>query len=349
MNWTATLLDWYDKHKRSLPWRETKDPYLIWLSEIMLQQTRVEQGMPYYQRFTERFPTVVALANASEEEVLKYWEGLGYYSRARNLHKAAKILAASPAFPQNFSEWLELPGVGRYTAGAVASIAYEERVPAVDGNVYRVISRMFEISDDISKPPTLKLFETLLFKEMPVERPGDFNQALMELGATVCSPKQPNCEECPLAAWCKAKTSGNWSFLPVKSGKVKSKQLHLAYIRIEHQGKQLWRKRPEGGIWAGLWEPFGIETNESISAEFVEKAIFETFRMPLVNTLISPLCPSISHVLTHRKLMVSFWGPVFLPTFVLPEGYQWIDPEQAASLPKSRLIVNVTAAFHQPL
>ncbi len=347
MNWTFDLLLWYDNAKRTLPWRETGDPYCIWLSEIMLQQTRVDQGMPYYQRFTERFPDVYQLADAQEQEVLKYWEGLGYYSRARNLHKAAKLLAAMDKFPSTAAEWQKLPGVGRYTSGAVASIAFHERIPAVDGNVFRVISRLFAITSDISKPATLKLFERLLLDVMPSERPGDFNQALMELGATICAPRQPDCTTCPIVQYCEAGKSGNWSLYPVKLAKVKSKQLNLAFMKVEHQGKQLWRKRPEGGIWAGLWEPYGVEAEELIDVEFVEKAIFETFKIPKEKASIEPLAPSVTHVLTHRKFIVSFWGPVFLSTFVLPDGYQWIEPEQVANLPKSRLIMNVTAAFLQ--
>lgn len=348
MNWTDDLLLWYGIVKRNLPWRETNDPYRIWLSEIMLQQTRVDQGIPYFLRFVDRFPSVMALAEAEEQEVLKYWEGLGYYSRARNLHKAAKLLASMPSYPSTAALWQQLPGVGRYTSGAIASIAFQERVPAVDGNVFRVISRVFAITDDISKPATLKVFEKLLLDVMPVDRPGDFNQALMELGATVCLPRQPNCKNCPIVQYCEAGKSGLWSNYPVKLAKVKSRQLHLAYLKVEFDGKQLWRKRPDGGIWAGLWEPFGFEKEVAINLEFVEKVVFDTFQKHQEKALIQPLAPSVTHVLTHRKLFTSFWGPVFLSTFVLPEGYQWIEPEQVANLPKSRLIMNVTAAFLQP-
>ncbi len=349
MNWTQALLNWYDQNKRTLPWRGSKSPYQIWLSEIMLQQTRVDQGLPYYQRFIERFPEVKDLAEAREEEVLKFWEGLGYYSRARNLHKAAKLLAAMGNFPENKKGWLKLPGVGRYTSGAVASIAFGEKVPAVDGNVFRVVSRLLALQDDISKPSTLTLFESIVTDVIPEDRPGDFNQAIMELGATVCTPRQPQCSECPLALWCYAKKAGNWQNFPVKSAKLKSKHVYMAFILIEHQGKQLWRKRPENGIWAGLWEPFGIESENPVSLEFVEKSIYTTLGMLGVNAPIETLSPPVTHILSHRKLSVSFWGPVFLPTFVLPEGYQWVDAEQAANLPKSRLIVNVTAAFQQSL
>lgn len=347
MNWTEELLQWYDKAKRILPWRDSGDPYRIWLSEIMLQQTRVEQGIPYFLRFTERFPSVFRLAEAEEQEVLKFWEGLGYYSRARNLHKAAKLLAAMPTFPTTAAMWQKLPGVGRYTSGAIASIAFQECVPAVDGNVFRVISRLFAIPNDISKPATLKIFEALLLEIMPKSRPGDFNQALMELGATVCSPRQPNCSNCPIAQSCEAAKSGNWNAFPVKLATVKSRQAYLAYIKVEYQGKQLWRKRPEGGIWAGLWEPYGFDSETVIDFEFVEKVVLDNFLKHQEKASIQQIAPAMIHVLTHRKLFASFWGPVFLSTFVLPEGYQWIEPEQVANLPKSRLIMNVTAAFLQ--
>ncbi|MBC7642470.1 MAG: A/G-specific adenine glycosylase, partial [Flavobacterium sp.] len=223
MNFGNILIKWYLQHKRDLPWRKTYNPYLIWLSEIMLQQTRVAQGLPFYFRFTAAFPTVFDLANASEEQVLKLWQGLGYYSRARNLHKTAQIVAfeMNGIFPDNFSDLLKLRGIGDYTAAAIASFAYNEVVPVVDGNVFRVLSRYFDVHNDISIHSTKKIFSDLALEIMPKNNPATFNQAIMEFGALQCVPKNPNCLICPFNNSCAALQKNKIHLLPVKTKKIK--------------------------------------------------------------------------------------------------------------------------------
>ena len=218
----AVLLPWYDREKRSLPWRDIVTPYRTWVSEIMLQQTRVTAVLPYFQRFMETFPTVEALANADTEVLMKLWEGLGYYSRARHLQEAARtvVMTCGGVFPRTYKEVTALPGIGDYTAGAILSIAFGEKIPAVDGNVLRVFARLDNSSADITKPAAKRAFTARVLEEMPKERPGPYNEALMELGALVCLPNgAPKCEVCPLAAQCKGRAAGRAEQLPVKTAK----------------------------------------------------------------------------------------------------------------------------------
>ena len=223
MIFSNSLIQWYLNNKRDLPWRNTQNPYLIWLSEIMLQQTRVAQGLPYYMAFTNAFPTVFELANASEEQVLKLWQGLGYYSRARNLHKTAQFVASelNGEFPDNNKDLLKLKGIGDYTAAAIASFAYNEAVPVVDGNVFRVLSRYFDIETDISLVTAKKEFSALAFELMPKNDPASFNQAIMEFGALQCVPKNPSCEICVFNSSCAALQKKKVHLLPFKSKKIK--------------------------------------------------------------------------------------------------------------------------------
>jgi A/G-specific adenine glycosylase len=250
------LLAWFRKNARDLPWRRTKDPYAIWLSEIMLQQTRVEQGLPYYERFIAAFPTVQALAQAKEDEVLKLWEGLGYYSRARNLHKAAKhvAFACNNELPRMAAHWLELPGVGRYTAGAIASIAFGERTAVVDGNVIRVLSRLFNVDDCTDETATREQLWTLAESLVPPKHPGDFNEALMELGATICTPKNPMCEVCPVARLCAARALGVETARPVRRSKKPTPHREHVAAAIAKGGRYLIVKRASKGLLGGLWE-----------------------------------------------------------------------------------------------
>jgi len=257
---TERLLDWYDREKRDLPWRRDRDPYRIWVSEIMLQQTRVETVIPYYERFMKKFPTLRALAEAPEEEVLKAWEGLGYYSRARHLHSAVRDVCElyGGQVPDDPDAVASLRGVGPYTAGAILSIAFNRPVPAVDGNVMRVLSRFFLLEDDVAKPSTRTRMEQLARKLIPRERPGDFNQAMMDLGATVCTPKNPGCLICPVMERCAARLQGREKSLPAKSkaGKPRAEYRAVALVEGtgEHAGKILIRQRPDAGLLAGLWE-----------------------------------------------------------------------------------------------
>lgn len=257
---SVRLLEWYDVHKRDLPWRRSRNPYYIWISEVMLQQTRVETVIPYYHRFLDRFPTVEALADAPEEQVLKAWEGLGYYSRARNLQAAVREVKESYGgrVPDSKEEISSLKGVGPYTAGAVLSIAYNKPEPAVDGNVMRVLSRYFLLRDDIAKPSTRIGIEKLARELIPEGKAGDFNQALMELGATVCTPKSPHCLTCPVMEQCAGRLEGIADELPVKTKAKPPRPERRAVAFIEGAGEEaariLARRRPKEGLLASMWE-----------------------------------------------------------------------------------------------
>lgn len=267
---SVRLLNWYEENKRDLPWRRQRDPYAIWVSEVMLQQTRVETVIPYWERFLQLFPTIGALANAPEPDILKAWEGLGYYSRVRNLQKAAKAVQETHhgVVPDTLDEMLALPGVGPYTAGAVLSIAYDRDVPAVDGNVFRVLSRIFLIEEDIMKPKTRKIFEDLAAFLIPEGRAASFNQGLMELGATVCIPKYPRCTICPVREQCIGYAEGVAEELPVKEKKKPPRPVDMtAAIVRDEQGRVLIRRRPETGLLANLWEFPGGERIEGETLE----------------------------------------------------------------------------------
>ena len=251
------LVGWYEENKRTLPWRGTKDPYRVWVSEIMLQQTRVAAVMPYYQRWMEELPTVEALAAVSEERLMKLWQGLGYYSRARNLQKAARMIVEElgGVFPRTCQELLRLPGVGDYTAGAVASIAFGQPVPAVDGNALRVAARVADIREDIMDPKVRRRFRSLLEDAVPRDDPGRFNQAVMDLGATVCLPNgPPECARCPLAGLCEANRLGRQSDLPVRRGKAPRRVEELTVYLLLRDGRAALRRRQSTGLLAGLWE-----------------------------------------------------------------------------------------------
>jgi A/G-specific adenine glycosylase len=255
------LLAWYDLNRRDLPWRRTRDPYAIWISEAMLQQTRVETVIPYWERFLERLPDVQALADAPEEEVYSLWAGLGYYSRARNLHAAARMVVDEfeGAVPDESDDLLRLPGVGRYTAGALASIAFDRPEPIVDGNVARVLSRQLGMRSDVSQPKTsARLWrEAAALVEGP--RPGDLNQALMELGALVCTPKAPDCKTCPWTRSCDARRMGDAESLPIKKSKPKVKRVRAVAVLLERGARALAVRRESGGLLGGLWELPGAE------------------------------------------------------------------------------------------
>lgn len=257
------LLKWYDSHARVLPWRQKEtatnraDPYHIWISEIMLQQTRVEAVKGYYKRFLERLPKVSDLAAVQEDELMKLWQGLGYYNRARNLKKAAQVIVEEyhGRFPEEYEQILALPGIGEYTAGAIASIAFGRAVPAVDGNVYRIYTRLFGDDSDITRISVKRRIRKELLAVIPQERPGSFNQAWMDLGAVVCLPNgEPLCEGCPLKTFCRAERQKNWHKYPVKPAKKPRRQEERTVLLLEYQGKYLIQKRPARGLLAGLWE-----------------------------------------------------------------------------------------------
>ena len=307
MNFSNRLIKWYLEHKRDLPWRETQDPYPIWLSEIMLQQTRVAQGLPYFLSFTTTFPTVFDLANAPEEQVLKLWQGLGYYSRARNLHKTAQIIAfeMNGVFPDNFSDLLKLKGIGDYTAAAIASFSKNEAVPVVDGNVFRVLSRYFDLENDISLNATKKIFAELAFELMPKNNPAQFNQAIMEFGALQCVPKSPNCAACPFNGSCAALQKNKIDKLPVKSKKVKVVNRFLNYIiYIDQNNHSIINKRTEKAIWQNLYEFPLLETENSVDLNFIQKNISSQNEIIDINIMNNA---EIIHKLTHQKLHINFW------------------------------------------
>ncbi len=311
MDFTNLLIYWYLQNKRDLPWRNTQNPYLIWLSEIMLQQTRVAQGMPYYLAFTKAFPTVFDLATASEQAVLKLWQGLGYYSRARNLHKTAQHVAfeLNGIFPDNYNELLQLKGVGDYTAAAIASFSYNENVPVVDGNVFRVLSRFFDVNLDISLASTKKEFQNLALELMPKNDAATFNQAIMEFGALQCVPKSPNCTICVMNKSCAALQKKKVDQLPVKSKKTKVSHRYFNYVIFEDDNQHtLISQRVDKGIWHNLYEFPLIETETATDiitfAEHLES--FDLLPNRITNiTLLSPNHPI--HKLTHQHLHILFW------------------------------------------
>ncbi len=311
MNFSNILIKWYLQNKRDLPWRKTTNPYHIWLSEIMLQQTRVAQGTPYFFAFTEEFPTVFNLANASEEQVLKLWQGLGYYSRARNLHKTSQFVAneLNGVFPDNYKDLLKLKGVGEYTAAAIASFSYNEAVPVVDGNVFRVLSRYFDIESDIAVPATKKEFTELAYELMPKDNPAIFNQAIMEFGALQCVPKSPDCSVCVFNDSCAALQKKKVSVLPVKSKKVKVTNRFFNYLILEDTlGNTLIQKRTAKGIWHNLYEFPLLETTEIVGFDFVSNAVQnEIFSSYTILSIEECSETTVIHKLSHQHLHIQFW------------------------------------------
>ncbi|MDD2673606.1 MAG: A/G-specific adenine glycosylase [Flavobacterium sp.] len=311
MIFSNLLIQWYLQNKRDLPWRNTTDPYPIWLSEIMLQQTRVAQGMPYFLSFTTAFPTVFDLAKANEEQVLKLWQGLGYYSRARNLHKTAQHIAQelSGIFPGNYNDLLKLKGVGEYTAAAIASFSYKEPVPVVDGNVFRVLSRYFDVDTDIAQASAKKEFAALAFELMPKDNPATFNQAIMEFGALQCVPKSPNCGICVFNESCAALQKNRVDQLPVKSKKLKVRNRYFNYLVLEDEtGNTIIQKRTDKGIWHNLYEFPLIETEKEEDFDCVNEAVqAEYFKDNTVVSMLEYNEKSIIHKLSHQHLHIKFW------------------------------------------
>ncbi len=332
MDFTVELLKWYEHHGRTLPWRETRDPYPIWLSEVILQQTRIQQGMAYWERFMQRFPTVEALAAASEDEVLRLWQGLGYYSRARHLHAAARQIVERGGFPTTLEGIRSLKGVGDYTAAAVASFAFGLPAAAVDGNAYRVMARYFGIETPINSTEGKKVFAALAAQLLPRDRAADYNQAVMDFGATWCTPQSPRCADCPLAEACVAWREGRVGLLPVKERKVKMLTRHITYIYVRCHGMTALRRRGPSDIWQGLWEPVCYETGAGEQAARELSALLQSTAPPRL------IKKDVKHVLTHRILMADFylWEPDSRPA--LPAGYVWIAEEELDSYAVPRLV-----------
>jgi A/G-specific adenine glycosylase len=311
MNFSKVLLQWYLQNKRDLPWRNTTNPYPIWLSEIILQQTRVVQGMPYYLKFTTAFPTIFDLANADEETVLKLWQGLGYYSRARNLHKTAQIIAfeLNGVFPNTYADLLKLKGVGTYTAAAIASFSYNEDVPVVDGNVLRVLSRYFDIETDISSSVAKSEFTTLAKELLPAGKANIFNQAIMEFGALQCVPKNPDCGSCVFNDSCLALQKKKVVQLPVNLKKLKVTKRYFNYLIFSDETNQtLIQKRTAKGIWHNLYEFPVIETENPETDETILALIHNQKQIPNVtNEVILFNSEPIIHKLSHQHLNIKFW------------------------------------------
>ena len=298
-HFNSLILIWFDKNKRNLPWRDQSDPYKIWLSEIILQQTRVAQGTEYYLNFIRQFPKIQDLAAASEQEVLRLWQGLGYYSRARNLHFTANEIVRNfnGVFPQNFEELLKLKGVGEYTAAAIASIAFHEAVPAIDGNAFRVLARYFNIDLDISAPKSKKYFFELGKEIIDPNRPGDFNQAVMELGATICLPKNPKCEICPVHESCAGLAQKKIHQLPVKLKKTKVVSRFFQFLEISDGTNYLMVQRKQKDVWQNLYTFPKIETKEKEEFDIEEK----------MNGIHFTKTYTLVHLLSHQRLEINFW------------------------------------------
>lgn len=309
MSFAIKLMDWYADQGRDLPWRNTSDPYIIWLSEIILQQTRVEQGMPYFYRFVEEFPIVTKFAEAEEEDILRLWQGLGYYSRARNMHKAAKMVMDDfqGRFPNSYDEAIRLPGVGEYTAAAIASFSTNEKKAVVDGNVYRVLARYFGIREPINSTQGKKLFAEVAQKMLDRDHPGRYNQAIMDFGALHCKPKNPLCAECVFRAECVAFHEGAVGALPVKLKGKKSRNRYFHYFIVMEGNQILMSKRGTGDVWTNLYEFPLIETADDIAMPgLLEQADFEHY-FKVENTLLESVGKQIKHVLSHQNIYARFY------------------------------------------
>lgn len=377
MEFANTIISWFRENGRALPWRETRDPYAIWLSEIILQQTRIAQGWEYWERFMAQYPTVQDLAAAHEDEVLKLWQGLGYYSRARNLHTAAKQIVALGHFPDTLEGIKQLKGVGDYTAAAIGSFAFDIPAAVVDGNVYRVLARYFGIDTPINSTQGKKEFAALAQSLLPSSKASDFlslssasdfqsslslvaayNQAMMDFGAIQCTPQSPKCLLCPLAETCEAMRTNRVAELPVKQKTMKVKTRHLSYIYIRCKGETAIHRRGEGDIWQGLWEPFNASdiaeacASPSSAQASLSSTKFSTsltklssFKKELAADLhlsnvdaLQLLAQDVKHVLTHRILLADFYLLETEARPQLPDDYIWIKEEEIEDYGIPRLI-----------
>tara|TARA_Y200000002_G_scaffold132114_1_gene108927 strand:- start:3300 stop:4337 length:1038 start_codon:yes stop_codon:yes gene_type:complete len=333
---SSKIIKWYFQHKRELPWRNTKDPYKIWLSEIILQQTQVKQGLPYYQKFIKTFPSVSELANANEEEVLKLWQGLGYYSRARNLHFAAKQIHQAGFFPKEYKDIITLKGVGEYTAAAIASFAFKLPYAVVDGNVFRLLSRFYGIDTPIDTSKGKREFSEIAKTLLVKKEPDTHNQAIMEFGSQMCKPKQPNCNSCPLRDECVAFANNTIHLLPVKKGKVKVKTVFFEYFFFKMNGYTLVNKRANDGIWQNMYEFPLITTNDlKNTEEILNHNQFESWVKGIDFSIES--ISEFKHILSHRKINARFWE-IKCQNTLPASNFQKIKIETIDKLAVSRLI-----------
>ncbi len=338
------LEQWYEHHKRDLPWRHTRDPYRIWLSEIILQQTRVAQGKPYYERFVAAYPTVADMARADERELLRLWQGLGYYSRARNLHQTARYVTDQLAgkFPNTYSDLLKMKGIGTYTAAAVAAFAFGERVPVVDGNVYRVLARVFGIDQDITTTTAKKTFASLATRLIQsANDPATYNQAIMEFGAIHCTPVGPDCLLCPLQQQCVAYLTGQQHRLPVKAKKAPVRERFFTYLVFRNNGKIALRERTERDVWQNLYDFYLVETDEPTNELHNLLLVEPMSGVMRQGVLAAPPVESVQ-LLSHQRIRAKFYL-IDLPDHgvgSLPTNFQWYTAGETNYVPKPVLITN---------
>lgn len=343
-HFSRKILDWYQKNPRELPWRGSRDPYRIWLSEIILQQTRIAQGRPYYERFVDQYPNLKDLALAPEEEVLRLWQGLGYYSRARNLHHTARYIwhERGGVFPESYSELLKLKGVGSYTAAAIASMAFGEAKAVLDGNVFRVLARVFGIDTDIASGKGKREFQQLADQLIPAQKPDVYNQAIMDFGSRYCVPHNPDCEQCPLLDSCIAYRQQLVKNLPVKINKTRIKNRYFHYFVLSCGDQIVWKKRTPGDIWEGL---FDFPMQEYPEAQ-------STTRLPIPvedfeDISVQRIPKKYRHLLSHQRLHAEFFyleiatsDQAKLADWVRKNGFFLLPKNQINDLPKPKLIVN---------
>lgn len=343
MSFSQEILQWYHKNKRDLPWRNTTEPYNIWLSEIILQQTRVVQGMPYYLKFLDAFPTVRHLANAPEEKVLKFWQGLGYYSRARNLHATAKMVVNehNGTFPNTYVGLKSLKGVGDYTASAIASICFNIPEPVVDGNVYRVLARYFGVDIPINSSEGIKYFKELARKVMDVDDARDYNQGIMEFGAIQCAPKKPYCMLCPLQESCVALKDNKVDVLPIKLKKTKVRKRYFNYlVFLDGKKNTILEQRKGKGIWQNLYQFPLVESEKELQVEEFEQILMKENRFPRYRSFSMYNEIPIVHKLSHQHLHTKFW--IIETNHSLENGISW---EQIAQFPVPVLIADFIQTF----
>ena len=345
---SVKVAEWYTQNKRNLPWRETKDPYRIWLSEVILQQTRVNQGLPYYNKFIEAFPSVLDLAKASEQKVLRLWQGLGYYTRARNLHKCAKEVARNHhgIFPGTFEALKKLPGIGDYTAAAIASISFKEQVAVVDGNVFRVLARIFGIEIPVNSPEGKRIFSDLANRLIPSSTPDYHNQAIMEFGALFCTPKNPSCETCIFATRCIANLGSHQRALPVKARLKKARKRYFYYFVFQKSQSFLMKKRIEKDIWNGLYDFYLIEKKRSCNPE---RLLLEDLKLKKLSKGKSTVNVSgvYKHVLSHQHIYSRFIQVKLSEKPLLRgSGLKFYSPKKVSELPKPVLISRFLSDYH---
>lgn len=340
-NLTGALLDWYAGHARELPWRGSDDPYAVWVSEIMLQQTRVESVISYYERWMERYPTIQVLASASQQEVLAVWEGLGYYSRARNLHRAAQLIMREYGgqLPHSANELRKLPGIGRYTAGAIASIAFNQDEPALDGNIRRVFSRLYQIGEPLRSPNGERRLWELAAFHLPEGRAGDYNQALMDLGALICTPRVPLCERCPLAGGCQAYHLGIQDQIPLRKSRSQTPHYTVAAAVIIRDQRVLIAQRPQDGLLGGMWEFPG---GKSLPGEDLETCLQREINEELgVKVRVCSALGVYQHAYTHFRVTLHAYHCALpcdqQPRTIQVRDVRWVDPDELPEYPMGKI------------